>query len=84
MSVIDRNRPIQKVLDHSMWRRHRSVTPLGIVEIVQKIDAYELTAELPGVDEKNVEGKTRGEGGAKGGWPLMPRIFAAGRQLRRH
>lgn len=37
------------------WRREWSVGAVPSVDIVEKEGAYEVTAELPGVDEKNIE-----------------------------
>lgn len=37
------------------WRREVTWGAVPAVDIVEKDDAYEVTAELPGLDEKNVE-----------------------------
>lgn len=37
------------------WRRELSLAGMPAVDIVEKDDAYEITAELPGMDEKNVQ-----------------------------
>ncbi|MCK6453045.1 MAG: Hsp20/alpha crystallin family protein [Alphaproteobacteria bacterium] len=37
------------------WRREFSFGAVPAVDIVEKDKAYEITAELPGMDEKNVE-----------------------------
>lgn len=39
------------------WRRELSFTGMPAVDIVEKEDAFEITAELPGMDEKNIEVK---------------------------
>lgn len=39
------------------WRREQGWGALPAVDIVEKDDAYEVSAELPGMDEKNVEVK---------------------------
>jgi HSP20 family protein len=39
------------------WRRELAWGPSPTVDIVEKNDAYEVTAELPGMDEKNIEVK---------------------------
>jgi len=37
------------------WQREISWAGVPVVDIAEKDDAYEITAELPGMDEKNVE-----------------------------
>ena len=37
------------------WRRELSFAGMPAVDIVEKDDAFEITAELPGMDEKNIE-----------------------------
>jgi HSP20 family protein len=37
------------------WRRELSVTGAPAVDIVEKADAFEITADLPGLDEKDIE-----------------------------
>lgn len=37
------------------WRREFSVASVPAVDIVEKDNAYEVTADLPGMDEKHVE-----------------------------
>jgi len=37
------------------WRRELSLAGMPAVDIVEKEDAFEITAELPGMDEKNIE-----------------------------
>ena len=37
------------------WRRELSFSGMPAVDIVEKSDAFEITAELPGIDEKNIE-----------------------------
>lgn len=37
------------------WRRARILGAAPAVDIVEKENAYEVTAELPGMDEKNIE-----------------------------
>ena len=44
------------------FQRERRLTVVPQVDIVEKDDAYEITAELPGMDESNVEVKL-GNGG---------------------
>lgn len=39
------------------WRRELSFAGMPAVDIVEKEDAFEITAELPGMDEKNVQVK---------------------------
>jgi HSP20 family protein len=39
------------------WRREEAWGAEPSVDIVEKDDAYEVTAELPGMDEKNIEVK---------------------------
>lgn len=39
------------------WRRELTWGGTPIVDIVEKNNAYEVTAELPGMDEKNIEVK---------------------------
>ena len=39
------------------WRRELSWGAVPAVDIVEKDNAYEFTAELPGIDEKNIEVK---------------------------
>ena len=39
------------------WRRGLSVGAAPAIDIVEKDNAYEVTAELPGLDEKNIEVK---------------------------
>ena len=38
-----------------LWPRNQSWNAVPAVDIVEKDNAYEITAELPGMDEKNVE-----------------------------
>ena len=38
-----------------MWRREMSLSAAPAVDITEKDKAYEITAELPGMDEKNIE-----------------------------
>lgn len=40
-----------------LWRRELSWVQSPAVDVVEKDKAYEITAELPGLDEKNVEVK---------------------------
>ncbi len=37
------------------WRRELSFSGMPAVDIIEKEDAFEITAELPGMDEKNIE-----------------------------
>jgi HSP20 family protein len=37
------------------WRREMSAIAVPAVDITEKDKAYEITAELPGMDEKNIE-----------------------------
>lgn len=37
------------------WRRELSFSGMPAVDIVEKSDAFEISAELPGMDEKNIE-----------------------------
>lgn len=37
------------------WRRETSWSGAPLVDIVERDDAYEVSAELPGLDEKNIE-----------------------------
>jgi HSP20 family protein len=37
------------------WRRELTLADAPAVDIVEKDNAYEITADLPGMDEKNVE-----------------------------
>ncbi|THG86306.1 Hsp20/alpha crystallin family protein [Pseudomonas sp. A-1] len=39
------------------WRRELSFAGMPAVDIIEKDDAFEITAELPGMDEKNVQVK---------------------------
>lgn len=39
------------------WRRELSFTGMPAVDIVEKEDAFEISAELPGMDESNIEVK---------------------------
>jgi len=39
------------------WQRERTWAAAPDVDIVEKHDAYEITAELPGMDEKSIEVK---------------------------
>src|SRR5260370_25800562 len=39
------------------WRRELAWGPSPTVDIVEKNDAYEVTAELPGMDERSIEVK---------------------------
>ena len=41
----------------SFWRREAAWGAAPSVDIVEKDNAYEVTAELPGMDEKNIEVK---------------------------
>jgi len=45
------------IFDESLWRRPVAWSTAPAVDIVEKTDAFEVTAELPGMDEKNVEVK---------------------------
>jgi HSP20 family protein len=38
-----------------MWRRETSVSAVPAVDIIEKDKAYEITAELPGMEEKDIE-----------------------------
>lgn len=40
-----------------LWRRELKLVANPAVDIVEKDNAYEVTAELPGMDEKNIEVK---------------------------
>jgi HSP20 family protein len=40
-----------------LWRRELKLATTPAVDIVEKDNAYEVTAELPGMDEKNIEVK---------------------------
>lgn len=40
-----------------LWGRELKLTATPAVDIVEKDNAYEVTAELPGMDEKNIEVK---------------------------
>jgi HSP20 family protein len=42
------------------WRRGQSWGTAPAVDIVEKDNGYEMTAELPGIDEKNLELKLEG------------------------
>jgi HSP20 family protein len=42
------------IFDVEPWRRELTWGAAPTVDIVEKKDAYELTAELPGMDEKNI------------------------------
>jgi len=44
--------PFYRDID-ALWRRNVAVTPA--VDVVEKDNAFELTAELPGIDAKNIE-----------------------------
>lgn len=37
------------------WRRELSFAGMPAVDIIEKDDAFEITAELPGMDEKNIQ-----------------------------
>ena len=39
------------------WRREMNFSGMPAVDIIEKEDAFEITAELPGMDEKNIEVK---------------------------
>jgi HSP20 family protein len=39
------------------WRREFTLGAVPAIDIIEKDDAYEVTAELPGLDEKNIEVK---------------------------
>jgi HSP20 family protein len=39
----------------SFWRRAALAASAPAVDVVEKETAYEITAELPGMDEKNIE-----------------------------
>lgn len=39
------------------WRREAGFAGLPAVDIIEKDDAFEITAELPGMDEKNIQVK---------------------------
>jgi HSP20 family protein len=41
--------------DEPFWRHGLSWAATPAVDIVEKDNAYEITAELPGIDEKNIE-----------------------------
>ncbi len=43
-----------------MWSNVTSWSTMPAVDVVEKDKAYEITAELPGIDEKNVELKVSG------------------------
>lgn len=43
-----------------MWRGDASWGGIPAVDVVEKDKAYEITAELPGIDEKNIELKVSG------------------------
>jgi HSP20 family protein len=40
-----------------IWRRELTWAQMPAVDVVEKDKAYEITAELPGLDEKNIEVK---------------------------
>lgn len=40
-----------------LWRRELKLAATPAVDIIEKDNAYEVTAELPGMDEKNIEVK---------------------------
>jgi len=42
------------------WRREASWRAAPAVDVIEKDDAYEISAELPGLDEKNIEVKLAG------------------------
>lgn len=44
------------------WGRELKLTAAPAVDIVEKDNAYEVTAELPGMDEKNIEVKLDNDG----------------------
>jgi HSP20 family protein len=39
------------------WRREAALTAVPAVDIIEKDNAYEVTAELPGMEEKDIEVK---------------------------
>jgi HSP20 family protein len=51
--------PIRQALfaPHSIWSRELAWPATPAVDVAEKDKAYEITAELPGLDEKNVEVK---------------------------
>lgn len=42
------------------WRRELSFSGMPAVDIIEKDNAFEITAELPGMDEKNIQIKLSG------------------------
>ncbi|XUW90470.1 Hsp20/alpha crystallin family protein [Burkholderia sp. M6-3] len=49
----------RSILDtEPLWRRERALVSAPAVNIAETEKAYEITAELPGLDEKDVEVKT--------------------------
>jgi HSP20 family protein len=48
--------PLRSTLDvEPFWRRDWSLATTPAVDIVEKDNAFEITADLPGMDEKNIE-----------------------------
>jgi HSP20 family protein len=45
-----------------LWRRELSWAAAPAVDIVEKEKAFEITAELPGLDEKNIDVKVANDG----------------------
>ncbi len=51
-----RHFPFSRSLDvEPFWRRELTISGMPAVDIVEKADAYELSAELPGMDEQHIE-----------------------------
>jgi HSP20 family protein len=49
-------RPRRSVFDiEPFWRREMKLVAAPAVDIVEKDNVYEITADLPGMDEKNIE-----------------------------
>jgi HSP20 family protein len=44
------------------WREYKALGASPAVDFTEKENAYEVTAELPGLDEKNIEVKVAGGG----------------------
>ena len=49
--------PFRHFETEPMFRRELQIGPAPAVDIVEKDNAYEVTADLPGFDEKNIEVK---------------------------
>jgi len=48
----------RSVLDFDpLWRRERALTSMPAVDVAETDKAYEITAELPGLEEKDIEVK---------------------------